>query len=321
MDLQTRVNLPLPKFRLNLENTFCTIGSCFSSHLTNYFQESLLTVYNNPAGITFNPLSISQQLENAINNENTGEEKIIFNDELYHSLDHHGYFSSPSREKLFENIRTAQLKFREGIQKAQILVITMGTAFVFRHKQKNIVVNNCHKMDNDKFARERLKVDQIVDNLSTTFKKCRVLNPNLNILLTVSPIRHIRDGLIQNQRSKSILLLTADKLQQELDFVDYFPAYEIFMDELRDYRFYTSDMIHPTSQSIDYILNSFVTHYFDPSSVKYFKEIDKLLKSINHKPLHPDSANFRKFIIELSEKIDRLQKKYPNIPIVNLKKN
>lgn len=308
--LQTKVMIPDPGFTLDIKTAFCSIGSCFADHFSNFLISSKFNINHNPYGITYNPESISKSILRALDNYAYSHADLIHNDELFHSMNHHGMFSSANPEHLIEEIQKYQDLFRANLITTDVLIITLGTASVFKMKPNLKIVNNCHKLPSEQFLRERMTLQEIITCLSEAFLKSWEFNPALQIILSVSPVRHVRDGLVENQRSKAALLLATDELTTKFSKVTYFPAYEICLDELRDYRFFQEDMVHPTSQAVNYIIESFVSSYFDQETVSYLKEIKSLKKSIGHRPLHPNRPSHQQFLKNILTKIQHLELRY-----------
>ncbi len=312
IQLQTKVKIPNPGFKLGINTTFCSLGSCFADHLYNFFFNTKFQINHNPYGITYNPVSISKTVLNSLNNYEYSHGDLIHHEDLYHSMDHHGKFSGPNSEHLIGEIQHNQDQFQANLRIADVLIITLGTANVFKMKPKYEIVNNCHKLPADKFLRERLTIQQITTNLTRAFQKVWDLNPSLQIVLSISPVRHIRDGLVENQKSKATLLLAVDELLSAFSKVSYFPAYEICLDELRDYRFYQEDMVHPTKQTVNYIIESFILSHFEMEAIAFLKEIGSLKKSIEHRPLHPNRTSHQQFLQKILDKIQHLEDQYPS---------
>jgi GSCFA family len=196
------------------------------------------------------------------------------------------------------------------------MVLTLGTANVFIEKKSNQVVNNCHKIPPPYFDKKRLSVEEVVLNLKSTFEKIFIQNIDCQIVITVSPIRHLRDGLIENNRSKAVLLLACAELSDLFPNVHYFPAYELVIDDLRDYRFYAPDMMHPTDQAIDYIWQHFTDTFFNEKTKMIVEEVQKINLMKQHRPLHPNTEGYQQFVNNLQQKVDNLKKKYPFLTLM-----
>ncbi|TVR88768.1 MAG: hypothetical protein EA411_04010 [Saprospirales bacterium] len=312
MKLMTPVKIPEPKQQIGLkEGVFC-MGSCFADHITRFFQQRKIPVHANPGGITYNPISISHWLNNLVGDSPPRTEEVFEYRGLYHHFQFHGSFSRPGRDAAYSNMLESHIKSRERLLNAKHLILTFGTAYTFSLRENGEVVSNCHKLPGTDFDRTFHPPHLIRDKLVSSFHKLFEVNPDLHIILTVSPIRHLRDGLINNSRSKSSLIIAVQYLQEEFpDRLSYFPAYEIEMDELRDYRFYGEDMTHPTQQAVSYILKKFTVHYLTPEVRDFAGEAGAISTAVNHRPLHPGSEDHRAFVKAQFKKIDQLSEKYP----------
>lgn len=310
-----RTELPIKDslYRLSHKNNILNIGSCFSENIGERLKERKFPIHINPFGILFNPISIANSLSKVIDNQLFTENNIFEHNTLWHSFQHHGKFSNIDKLTCLNGINTSIKTANNHIQDLQYLILTFGTANVFVHKSTNEIVANCHKIPNNQFERRRLSVQEIVTSLSPQIQRLKIINPQLKVILTVSPVRHIRDGLVENQRSKAVLLLAIDNLIKSFDFVEYFPAYELLMDDLRDYRFYEKDMIHPSKIAIDYIWEAFANTYFEEKTKQINLQIKKVNQAKNHRPLNPNSLDYQKFIHSQIGKIKKLQKQFSYI--------
>jgi hypothetical protein len=308
-----RTVLPAQKqdFECSYQTPTLAIGSCFAENMAARLSNLRFPVCINPFGILYNPISIANCLNYLMTDTVFKETDIFENQGLWHSWQHHGKFSSPKKVEILRRINEEFSNARQFFKKANRLIITLGTANVFIETQSGQVVANCHKMPASQFQYKRLSIAEIVEPLSLTFNKIISQNTDFQIIITVSPIRHIRDGLIENQRSKAILLLAVEALCQQFTNVHYFPAYEIMMDDLRDYRFYEADMIHPNKQAIDYIWQVFSDTYFTDETKKVMDDVHKVNLMQQHRPLHPDTDWYQQFADNLKKKEKELYAKYP----------
>lgn len=308
-----RTSLPTPTspVRIHHEKQLFCMGSCFAEHIGQRLRQYKFSTVLNPFGIIYNPISIQIGLAMLQNDFHFTEKNIFHHQGLWHSYYHHGSFSSLSSSELMEHVEYSLQNARKALQNTDCLLLTLGTAFVFIHRKLGEVVANCHKLPAQEFNRRRLSVKEIVNALAPIFQQLKAQRPELDIILTVSPVRHLRDGFVENQRSKATLILALDELCQQLDFVHYFPAYELLLDDLRDYRFYAADMLHPAPLAIDYIWNYFGETFFDKTTQSINKQIEKIQKATQHRPFHPQSAEHQQFISNQLEKIQTLQQQYP----------
>jgi hypothetical protein len=286
-------------------------GSCFSENIGAKLLENRFRVDVNPFGILYNPLSISQAIRLLLSGKSFSESKLIYHNEMYHSLMHHGDFSKTDKNHCFSTISERFSKASGFIAKTDIFLITFGTAYVYRWKETDEVVGNCHKIPPDKFTRFRLTVDEIVLEWSEIISLIKNKNDKAIFLFTVSPIRHWKDGAHENQVSKSILHLAINNLQSQFEDVHYFPAYEILLDELRDYRFFAEDMMHPSSVAISYIWERFSETYFSDKTIEINQEWSHIYRAINHKPMNPETEAHQRFLEQTRLKMEAFFEKYP----------
>ncbi|MGL5681542.1 MAG: GSCFA domain-containing protein [Marinifilaceae bacterium] len=311
--LQTFVDIPVSTINISYATPVMMLGSCFVENMGKRMEDYRLPVVVNPNGIVYNPKSVATTLEDILDERMPDESEYLFNEGRWHSLRHHSAFSHEDKATLMESIATRQRDHKSFLRSCKYIIITWGTAWVYRYKESGHVVANCHKLPAREFDRFRLSVDTIIDNYKTLLLRLREFNPELKVLFTVSPIRHVKDGLHENQLSKSTLLLAIDQLQQEFDFVDYFPAYEIVMDELRDYRFYAEDMAHVSAVTVQYIWDKFMDNYIDTKCFSLFKSIEKINKFRAHRPFNIESDAYKEAVQKnekLSEQIDKTISKY-----------
>ena len=272
----------------------------------------------NPFGVRYNPLSVSAALREVVSGRIYTEEDLFFFRECWHSPMHHGDFSSTSAEETLRRINTRLQAAHTRIHQLNCLLLTFGTSWVY--EQTGRVVANCHKQPESVFTRRRLSVQEIVSDYTSLFSGLIARNPKLKVILTVSPIRHVRDGMHANQLSKAALLLAIDQLHAAFpEHVFYFPAYELLLDELRDYRFYADDMVHPSPQAVRYVWEKFVQTCLSEDALEIMQESENINKALSHKPFHPESDEHKRFLGQIVLKIDRLNKKYPYLDFQNEK--
>lgn len=295
MKLQTTIEHQKPQFTIGYKDTLISIGSCFADNIGNYLQETLFNIAPNPFGVMYNPASVLKTLQNIRHNRVCSAEQLQFNNGIYCSLEHHGIFSNPSQQQCLNNINSAVAKAHATWQKCSVLLLTFGTAWVYEDKQSEQIVANCHKFSGNRFNRYMLSVDQIAEMWNNELQTIHTEKPDLKVIFTVSPIRHWKDGAHGNQISKATLLLAIEKIKESNPNVEYFPAYEIVLDELRDYRFYAEDMLHPSTQAVQYIRETFCKLFIDEASLKTLSNIENYNQSVKHRPLHPDSDEWKKF--------------------------
>lgn len=318
MELYTRILLPKARFSFSYEDRVVMMGSCFAENIGRKLEENKFSVDINPFGTLYNPASVAEGLRMLLRPEYFTPGDLFQHEGIYHSFTHHSRFSAPSEEECLGHINSRLSESSDFLRKATRLVITLGTAFVYRLKSDGRIVSNCHKLPEKMFDRQLLTVGEIVAEWKGLLLSLWEQNPELKILFTVSPIRHWKDGAHGNQLSKATLLLAIDVLQKEFpEHTAYFPAYEIMMDELREYRFYADDMLHPSTTAIEYIWERFTGSMLSPDSLSILKEWKDIQKAINHKPFQPESEAYKRFISQTLLKMERLNEKFPYFDMTN----
>ena len=313
MKLQTQIKLKKqPLNQIDYNSKLLLLGSCFSENIGNKLNHFKFQSTQNPLGIHFHPKAIKKFITNAINLKVYTTKDIVFQNERWHSFDAHSSLSSTNENQLISKLNSAISITNRKLKKATHLIITLGTSWVYRYIENDEIVANCHKIPQKKFLKEILTVDEITESLEAIITLLKSVNNNINIIFTVSPIRHLKDGFIENTQSKAHLITAIHNILNE-GCAFYFPSYEIMMDELRDYRFYAEDMIHPNKTAINYIWNKFVETWFTEESKPIMKEIDVIQKGLLHKPFHEKSEQHQQFLKKLEEKILRITSKNPSI--------
>ena len=315
MNFSTQVELPEKQTEIHHSDRLMFFGSCFAENIGNLLQGNKFWCDVNPFGILYNPLSICKALDRILDQRVYTEDDLFLSHGLWHSWMHHSDFSASRPEDCLEKINSRLMKAADELKEADWLVMTWGTSFVYIHQESGEVVGNCHKQPDKTFRRLRQNVEVFVEECRSVLKKCRETNPKLKVLITVSPIRHAKDGMHGNQLSKATLLLAADELCRTCPDCYYFPSYEIMMDELRDYRFYADDMLHPSPMAIEYIWECFSKCYFSDETRGVMKEWEEIRRGIAHKPFAPESEAYQKFLSQIVLKIVRLKEKLPYLEV------
>lgn len=316
MKLMTAVDITKNLPSIVHTNRLLIMGSCFSDTIGERLKCSGFRADINPYGVLYNPLSIVRALSEIKEGKVYGKDDVFEYGGLWHSRMHHGSFSCVDKQQTINGINERLQQAHRELRSIDRLFITFGTAYAYFDKQMQMVVSNCHKISDAAFLRKRLSVDEITASLIGLFDGLISDNQKLKIVLTVSPIRHLRDGLHENQLSKATLLLAIDKLLTCYpDNVSYFPAYEILMDELRDYRYYADDMMHPSDLAADYIWERFSESTMDEQTRSIAKECENIYKALSHRPLHPEEKAYKEFLVQLTLKIELLKKKYPYLEL------
>lgn len=305
-----RTQIPIEKynFPIDYNSEVFSIGSCFAENISKKLDYFKLKNQANPFGILFHPLAIEKVLEKAINEIPFTESDVFFYNELWHCFDVHSEFSQTDKEQLLEQLNTTLSEVKKNIQKASHIIMTLGTSWVYKYNQTNQIVANCHKVPQKEFTKELLSSEQITKSLERIIS----LFQDKKIIFTISPVRHIKDGFFENNVSKSNLFVSVNKVQNNSN-VNYFPSYEIVMDELRDYRFFSEDMLHPNPIAIDYIWERFSKNYLSDSTLEISTEIDAIQKALGHKPFNPNTEAHKKFVESTQKRIERLGEIWKNV--------
>jgi hypothetical protein len=261
----------------------------------------------------YNPVSIARNLEMALDQYAFQESDLFRSGAFWHSFQHPGRFSDENREVVLKRLEKTTAAVHRWLKNTNRLMITLGSSMVYIHREYGGVVANCHKLPSRVFERRRLTVQEVIDHLSPLFQRLRSLNEELQIILTVSPVRHGKEGMHTNQLSKAVLLLAIDDLVKSLDHVHYFPAYELLLDDLRDYRFFKSDLLHPNEMAIDYIWKYFADAFFGEATVQLNQRIRKMIDATQHHPRRPESETYRKFLQDQLERLALLERDYPQL--------
>ncbi len=311
MNLQTQ--LPLKKQlknQISYSSNILLLGSCFSENIgdkLNYFK---FQTSQNPFGILFHPKAIENLVLKAIHKKKYQEKDLIYQNERWHCFDAHSNLSSSNKITILNNLNSAISSAETKLKEASHIIITLGTSWVYRYIKNDEIVANCHKIPQKKFLKEILSVRKITQSLEALMASIKSVNKNATILFTVSPVRHLKDGFIENVRSKSHLISAIHNVINNRKNTYYFPSYEIMMDELRDYRFYTEDMIHPNKIAIQYIWEKFIETWFTEDAKKVMKEVETIQKGLTHKPFNKNSEEYKKFKANLEHKIVNLKSKF-----------
>lgn len=316
MEFRTKVDLPTKLPLISHSDNLLLMGSCFAENIGKLLLENKFRCDVNPFGILYNPLSVSTALNRIITGEPYVADELFFYQEQYHSYQHHGCFSTTTVEETLERMNSRLSTAHQTLPQLDFLMLTWGTSWIYELVETGSIVGNCHKQPARLFNRRKLTVEEIVSNYQLLIEKIRQINPGLKLIITVSPIRHLKDGMHENQLSKAVLLLAIEQLQEtNPDAVFYFPSYEIVLDELRDYRFYAEDMLHPSAVAIQYIWKCFEKVFLSVETQGIMKEIEQINKGLNHKPFHAESEGYKCFLQQILLKIKVLREKYPNLDV------
>lgn len=318
----TPAELPAGTLEITHKSRIMLAGSCFASNIGVKLAERKFNIEINPFGTLYNPLSLAKMFkmveEGGMFDSSSAE--IFEHNGLWHSMLHHSDFSCSTKERLIETLNSRMQESHMRAKSCDTAIVTFGTAYAYTLKDGGTVVGNCHKLPGNMFTRRLLSIEEIADTMSDVIETYRKNNPGIRFIFTVSPIRHLRDGAHDNQKSKATLLLAIDRLIERFPAnAFYFPAYEIVLDELRDYRFYADDMVHPSPAAIEYIWECFGKCYFSDTTQKLNESVENILKDCNHRPFNAESEGYRSFLSNLLRKIEAIEEKYPYLGFENEK--
>ncbi len=314
MDFRTSVPLPDAAVKLTYDSQILSLGSCFAVNMSAFFEYFQLQNVVNPTGILFHPIALERLLERAALNLKFSESQLVYHNELWHCPEAHSEVSSASKQEVLLRLNNAIDRTREAAQNATHVLITLGTAWVYREKENGAIVANCHKRPQNLFTKELLSPEQVRESLVALHAHLRVLNPDCEIIFTISPVRHVKDGFVENQRSKSALISGLHAfIDRQEKATSYFPAFEIVMDELRDYRFYAQDMIHPNPTALQYIWECFSKSWISSQTQSEMLLVDSIKRALAHKPFNPETAAHKQFVLNLEQKIVDIQTRIPRL--------
>lgn len=312
--MQFRTQIPIHKsdFPIDYNSKIMAFGSCFVENMGNKFDYFKFQNTVNPFGIIFNPVSIEKLIQRCIDKEYFTEKDIFFHNDLWHCYEVHSELSNPNKEEFLKKLNFLIDSTNSQITESIHIIITLGTSWVYRNIESNEIVANCHKVPQKEFNKELLSIETIEKSIQNTIELIQKVNPNCTFIFTVSPVRHIKDGFVENTLSKSHLI-SAIHSTNNLKPIIYFPSYEIMMDELRDYRFYAEDMLHPSQVAIDYIWVRFFENYITEEIHSVMKEVCDIQKALKHRSFNPESEKHQKFLDTLEKKKEGLTQRFPQI--------
>jgi len=306
MQLRTTFKVPPFEPKITHQSSIFSMGSCFSTMIGKKLLDRKFKVLNNPFGTIYNPVSLFQLLEQSLLSSKPDPSLLLEYQQRCYHYGMHSSISAQKEEQLWTEIEKVQLLTREFISRSSHLFITFGTAFIYEMKANGKSIANCHKQPQNIFNKRLLDLAEMMNSFNNFNTLVLKINPKAQIIVTVSPVRHIKEGIPENQLSKSLLRMFSHLLQEEFSKVSYFPSYELMMDDLRDYRFYKEDMIHPTPLAEDYIWNVFKDGYLDKQTAEDLQTIEGIIGSLHHRPFHQESEAHRQFLSNLLQKMERL---------------
>lgn len=316
MQFRTQIPISQANHPIDYTSKIMSLGSCFAVNMAEKLDYFKFDNSCNPFGIIFNPVSIERIIKRVAKQELFTEKEVFFHNERWHCFEIHSDLSASNKEELIENLNQTLQATKQRLQEATHLIITYGTSWVYRHNESNEIVANCHKVPQKQFSKELVSVEVLQQSIQNTIDLVLTLNPNIKFIFTISPVRHIKDGFAENQLSKSHLFTALYMNLQSKIYnlkLTYFPSYEIMMDELRDYRFYNEDMLHPNQIAIDYIWERFSENFIAEKSIPIMKEVSEIQKGLTHRSFNPESEQHQAFLLKLRQKIAGLEKKLPHI--------
>ncbi len=313
MNFRTIIEIEKSQNKISYSTPIFFIGSCFSENIGQKANGVRLPTLINPNGVLYNPASIKSALERIISKQYFEEHELQFYNNLWFSFSHHSSFSNADKQVCLEKINANLDKAHSFLKNANFLVVTFGTARYYRLIETGEIVSNCHKLPSNKFTNTLFEVSEITKLYSVLIEKLLKFNSGIKIIFTVSPIRHWKDGANNNQISKATLLLAIKNITAQIATCQYFPSYEILLDELRDYRFYADDMLHPSEIAINYIWQKFTEIYIETETKEIFHEVEKLRKAMEHRVLQAKNDAYIDFMTKCYQKTIALQSKFPQI--------
>ena len=313
MELSTKINISKSKNPIDYNSSVLLIGSCFATAMGEKFDYFKFKNLLNPFGILFNPPAIENLIIRSLNNKFYSKDELVFNNEQWHCLDAHSQLSSSTPAELLTTLNSNLSQTKAFITKSSHIIITFGTAWTYQYDKTSNIVANCHKIPSIEFTKLLLTVERVTNSVKNLIDQIRLVNQDAHIIFTVSPVRHLKDGFTQNTLSKSVLIQAAHNIVELYNQVDYFPSFEIMMDELRDYRYYKADMIHPNEIAVNYIWEKFSDCSICTSAKSMMNRIDKVQKSMRHLPFNPKSAAYLSFLEQLEKEQNAIRQVYKHI--------
>ena len=314
------LTFPIPPFehKINYAHKLMFAGSCFAENIGEIMQLYRFDVEINPHGVLFNPASIAVALQRYIDNKAMQENELFFANECWNSWEHHSRFSNVDKQTCLTKINSGISSAHEFIKDGEWLFITFGSAHVYKKNSTGALVGNCHKIPQKEFSKRMLSVSEIVDDYTTLLEQLKTLNSKLKIVFTISPVRYTGDGVVENNLSKARLIEAVHKLVLFQSNSFYFPAYELVIDDLRDYRFFKTDLVHPNEQAIAYVFEKLISTAFDDETKILFEKIKEIITASIHRPFNTNTESYRKFKTVYSERCKQLQKEFSFLDLEGL---
>lgn len=321
MEFRTQIKFEKYNEKIDFSHKILFLGSCFTENIGKKFESNFFQTKINPFGVLYNPISISESLKILLEKRLFEQKDLFIHNNLWHSFFHHSSFSDNNINVCLDKINNNIVETSDFLNNSDFIFITFGTSWVYELSNSKQIVSNCHKLPDSHFNRKLLEVDEIVDKYKELILYLKSQNSKLKFYFTVSPIRHLKDGANGNQISKSILFLSINKLCNIFDFCFYFPSYEIVIDELRDYRFYTSDMVHISDAAIDYIWQKIIENIFENKTQMNIKLTEKLSRLLNHKVFDKNSSAYNNYILSVNKLVEQIKKEIKYIKLTDIENN
>ncbi len=307
MDFRTELSLKPARWKININDPILTLGSCFAQSMGLNFLQNKFQARVNSFGTTYHPISIHKLLNYVAFQEAPAQHTYIESGGIFYNYDFHSKISASTQQSVHKQINELIASLHYFIKNCKVLILTYGTSWIYERTDTGEPVANCHKLPAAFFSKRLVTIDEIQNSFRQTFHQLKSIQPLLQVILTVSPVRHLKDTLPFNAVSKSTLRVACHQISQEHSDIDYFPAYEIIMDDLRDYRFHKDDLIHPTEAAEKYIWDKFISTYFDDSTLSFLKHWSDVRNALNHRPSYPESNDHQKFLRETLELLEELK--------------
>lgn len=314
MEFRLELDIKKSTSLINYKDKIMLCGSCFTENIGSKLDYHKFKTLQNPNGILFNPVSIAKSVTSYIENKQYTEDELFYFNDIWQSWEHHSRFSSVDKNASLKMINDSQKEAYGFLKEADWLMLTLGSAFVYELDNREAVAN-CHKVPTDKFNKRLLSVDEVLSVLDNLMHRLFLFNPYLKIIFTISPVRHLRDGFVENNRSKATLIQAVHHLVDKFDKLFYFPAYELVIDDLRDYRFYAEDMVHPNYAATNYVWDKFVNAMMDDETVELMEKVNEIQRARNHKAFNPTSVQHQKFLQSYLQKTSNLQQQHPQLDL------
>lgn len=306
MNFRTEIELAKANFQFSHSDKVVLLGSCFSENIGLKLQRYRFQVDVNSHGIVFNPESVAIALEDVIENKRYTKEDLIYHNGLYVSLNHHGKFSHENADVAIKKINDSIANHHLQLKYARVLFVTFGSAWAYRYKETKRIATNCHKIPQSSFEKILISNEEIIARWSDSLEKLHAFNKDIQVVFTVSPVRYWRDGALQNQLSKSHLIIAADALKEKFNFAHYFPSYELVMDDLRDYRFFKEDMLHPNDVAINYVWEKLIAWCMSDETRQKLNQLEPLLRFTEHRPMNSNTKDFETILADKERQIQQL---------------